>query len=296
VAAKKAAFYLEEPGNNRGRSVTLVIQSRIAEQSKDLAELAREINEAHEAQEASARTSLGHARRAGELLRQAKADCKRRREAWRPWVEKNCHFSLRTAQAYMQVARDWDKVYSKAQPAALFTLKGALRRLASSGREDDRAPEQAGAATPGGGDGAAACAKAQEEPGDRAAASADAPAPQATAEATPAGEPVVAAPEPGAEPGVAARSIDATPADRPSAAAEQEAAPKEEPVPAAVAPRPDRDEITVDIRASREEFPRALAEALLRQLGWGRANGVIQEVLSYFYDVDPSMCGSAQDG
>jgi hypothetical protein len=269
--------------------VTLLNQPGIAEQAKDLADLAREINqehkareEGHKAMEASARTSLEHARRAGELLQQAKWDCRRRGEAWRPWVEKNCHFSLRTAQVYMQVERNWDKIYSKAQPAALFTVKGALRRVASSGRKDDRAPEQTGAATPGGGDGRPACAKAQEEPGDRAAEAADAPAPQATGDATPAGEPVVAAPEPGADPAATAGPIGATPADGPLAA-EQEAAPQEATAPAEAPPRPEQGAFTVTLPASKEEMPKALADALVKQLGCAGAQAVLaqaQELVS----------------
>jgi hypothetical protein len=257
-------------------------------EDQELASLARDINEAHEARLTSFRTSLEQARRAGELLARAKARVGH--GAWRRWLKSHCRFKERTAQNYMRVEKHWDELVANTQATADLTMEAALRKLGPAGRED-QAPEEPGAATPGGG----------LEPNTQATAdltleAADAPAPHATADATPAGEPVVATCEPGADPAATAGSIDATPADRPPAAAEQEAAPQEVPVPAAVPPRSDRDEITVDIRASREEFPRALAEALLQQLRWGRAYSVIQEVLDYFYDVDPNMCGSAQDG
>lgn len=70
-----------------------------------LDELASQINFAHDAAREAARLSVQHALTAGRLLLEAKTRVPHGR--WIPWVEANCRFALRTAQAYMRLAELW---------------------------------------------------------------------------------------------------------------------------------------------------------------------------------------------
>jgi hypothetical protein len=95
----------------------------------DLAALARRINAEHAAAGASFRAGLLHARAAGDLLLQAKAQVPH--GEWLPWVADNLRCSERTAQAYMRVARRWEELEAKAQGLADLTLEGGLKLLAA---------------------------------------------------------------------------------------------------------------------------------------------------------------------
>jgi hypothetical protein len=70
--------------------------------------LAEQINAEHHQVETALRTGLEHAKRAGELLIQAKEQC--RHGEWTDWIEANVHFSERTAQRYMSIASRWEEL------------------------------------------------------------------------------------------------------------------------------------------------------------------------------------------
>src|SRR5947209_5576410 len=93
-----------------------------------LPQLAERINAEHAAAETALRAGLTNARAAGELLLQAKAQC--RHGAWLPWLSANVAVPERTAQAYMRVAKRWDKLQAKSATVADLTFKAALAALA----------------------------------------------------------------------------------------------------------------------------------------------------------------------
>ena len=97
-------------------------------EAANLAELAEAVNAAHRDACESVRVGLTHARRAGELLKQAKRQAGY--GAWANWVETNSDFSLRTAQAYMRIADGWSELEANTQPAAHLTITEALKALA----------------------------------------------------------------------------------------------------------------------------------------------------------------------
>ena len=97
-----------------------------AECERELEDLAREINAAHEAAQAAATTAIEHAIACGKALIKAKA--KVGHGNWLPWLEKNCKAlisrSQRTAQVYIQLAK---RVDSNPQHAAdLTSIRQAL--------------------------------------------------------------------------------------------------------------------------------------------------------------------------
>lgn len=69
--------------------------------------LAQEINDAHREVKRHAKGMLLEAKRAGEALLKAKADCPH--GTFKTWVEDNTEVSYRTAAVYMKVAREWDQ-------------------------------------------------------------------------------------------------------------------------------------------------------------------------------------------
>src|SRR5262249_58556506 len=97
-----------------------------------LDDLARRINERHEAMLTGLRAALGHARATGELLLEAKG--LRGHGTWRPWVRDNCRFSERTASAYMRIASGWGRLQAllDQQPVADLGVgvRAAMRLLA----------------------------------------------------------------------------------------------------------------------------------------------------------------------
>ncbi len=94
----------------------------------DLTTLATRINEEHRQAEAHAVSAVEHAAKAGRLLVAAKAGCAH--GTWLPWLEANVACSVRTAQAYMRVARRWDELAAKSADPAHLSIDGALRMLA----------------------------------------------------------------------------------------------------------------------------------------------------------------------
>lgn len=100
------------------------------DQAEAMQGLARQINAAHASAENALRASLGHARTAGELLVQAKAQCKHGQ--WLPWLREHVRCSARTAQAYMRIASRWSELEAKAQAIAHLTFEDGLKLLAES--------------------------------------------------------------------------------------------------------------------------------------------------------------------
>lgn len=102
-----------------------------------LAALAEKINSEHERVELSAKASLLHAKNAGELLTEAKRQSGHGN--WLPWIQAHCHFSDRTARAYMRVFSRWGEL-SNRQRAANLSLRDGMLILAEADQESaDRA-------------------------------------------------------------------------------------------------------------------------------------------------------------
>lgn len=88
---------------------------------ESLGDLARHINDAHDAGERAAWKGLENFRQAGQWLLAAKAKCGHGN--WLKWLEKNVRFSDETARRYMRLAECGDKF----QPG--WNLKETLRLL-----------------------------------------------------------------------------------------------------------------------------------------------------------------------
>lgn len=95
----------------------------------DLAGLAAGINEAHSRCKAAARATVAHALDCGDLLIAAKA--KVEHGGWLPWLRDHCpDVSVRTAQAYMQLARQRAEVEAKCATVAHLGVRQALDLVA----------------------------------------------------------------------------------------------------------------------------------------------------------------------
>jgi len=94
-----------------------------------LADLADKINAEHQQAETALRAGLEHAKNAGELLLQAKGQC--RHGQWLPWLAANVRCSERTAQAYMRIVKRWPELEAKAQGLADLTFGDGLKLLAA---------------------------------------------------------------------------------------------------------------------------------------------------------------------
>jgi len=119
-----------------------------------LASLADDIMTAHRAALGASRTALENARRAGELLRQAKRQLGH--GEWHPWLAANCDISIRMTQVYMQIAKGWPAIVEKqnAYPDTHFDITTARQILANphwtpdldsnddEPHEDDDAPSE----------------------------------------------------------------------------------------------------------------------------------------------------------
>lgn len=90
-----------------------------------LTDLAAEINQAHQLAEQSARMAIDHARRAGELLIQAKAAVPHGQ--WLPWLSENVTVGVRQAQRYMRLAQHPE--LANATSESHLTLSGALAAI-----------------------------------------------------------------------------------------------------------------------------------------------------------------------
>ncbi len=101
----------------------------------DLPTLADQIKHEHAAVRLSIQSGLEHARRAGELLVQAKALIAH--GGWIEWLAANTGISTRTAQAYMQVTRRYAELTSgDTQRVAHLSLRDGLKLLAEPNELD----------------------------------------------------------------------------------------------------------------------------------------------------------------
>ena len=101
--------------------------------TKAIQAVAKEINAAIAAAEDAARDAVAHARRAGELLIEAKATVPS--GEWTAWVKEHVSVSLRTAQAYMRLSRKLAELpEGEAQRVALLPLRLALDRRGHKSR------------------------------------------------------------------------------------------------------------------------------------------------------------------
>jgi hypothetical protein len=100
----------------------------VANITKNLAQLAEQINAEHASALSAARTALEHARRAGQLLAEAKKQCPHGQ--WLPWLKANVSFSERTAQKYLRLAERWEELTAKAPYGAdMNDRKSRLRAV-----------------------------------------------------------------------------------------------------------------------------------------------------------------------
>jgi hypothetical protein len=92
----------------------------------DLAALAVEIRAEHDAAQGAWRTAVEHAINCGRLLLEAKAQLSH--GEWGRWLEENFPASRRTAQGYMQLARE----AADARRVADLGVRGALKEIATA--------------------------------------------------------------------------------------------------------------------------------------------------------------------
>ena len=95
---------------------------------KQLASLSAEINEVHREVELSLTIGLENAMTCGQLLLEAKSQCKH--GTWLKWLEANFDGSTRTARAYMLIWRRRDRIGGKRQRIANLSFGKALQAVA----------------------------------------------------------------------------------------------------------------------------------------------------------------------
>jgi hypothetical protein len=103
------------------------------EHSNSLADLAARIKVEHEAATSALKDGMRHALACGRLLIEAKEQLKHGK--WLPWLNTKCDVSVRTAQAYMRVARAFgalgdDADGANTQRVADLSFRGALDLIA----------------------------------------------------------------------------------------------------------------------------------------------------------------------
>lgn len=119
-----------------------------------LAELAKAIcgtdDDTKQSLRVAVQNTLPLARKAGDLLSEAKAICKRNGILWEPWVRENCEMSERTAQGYLRIATNWEKISEAQSSAPVTSIDAALKLLARpNGNGKPRNPESIVAAEAG---------------------------------------------------------------------------------------------------------------------------------------------------
>jgi hypothetical protein len=90
-------------------------------------DLATRINAAHEEVKNSIRRGAEHAIKAGQLLLQAKEIVGH--GVFLEWVGEHCHCTPRTAQLYMKLAKEKDKLAPNAKSISHLTLTEAMEML-----------------------------------------------------------------------------------------------------------------------------------------------------------------------
>jgi hypothetical protein len=104
-----------------------------------LADLAVQINAEHRQFEDAISSSLANARKAGELLPQAKGQL--RHGKWLLWLRENRQVTPRTAQRYMLVASRWEELVGKCDTVSHLTFQQTVRLLTTpSGQEGGASP------------------------------------------------------------------------------------------------------------------------------------------------------------
>lgn len=113
-----------------------------------LDQLASAINKEHQLFQGNYKSSLLHAYMAGQFLLTAKSKVKESTTGrWLLWLRQNCsEISDRTARAYMQIFRKWEKIeQEKSATVADFGVKGALKLLGGgkkSSFQDSKPPQE----------------------------------------------------------------------------------------------------------------------------------------------------------
>src|SRR4051794_20192956 len=105
-------------------------QNQLSRSSKNLSELARQANAAHERCVAAVNEGLRHAMEAGRLLSEARGLVPH--GGWTDWVEEHFAFSLRTAQMYLLIFNSRSHLSPDAQRAAPMSIREAVRVLADA--------------------------------------------------------------------------------------------------------------------------------------------------------------------
>lgn len=95
--------------------------------ARPLSALAEEIVLEHTAAMAAASKALAHARRAGELLLEAKARVPH--GSWGPWIEEHFPASARTARLYMSIAERWEELPASGENGNALPIRAAARLL-----------------------------------------------------------------------------------------------------------------------------------------------------------------------
>jgi len=105
-----------------------------------LERLARRINAAHRACEASLTEGLRHALEAGQCLTEVKARLEH--GGWLKWLKEHCDVSARMAQRYLRLHREWPSVTAaNATRVSHLTVRQALKAINTTGRVLSAVPE-----------------------------------------------------------------------------------------------------------------------------------------------------------
>lgn len=140
-----------DPGENRPPRLSLFFRERDVQPNVEgsvmenlSTTVATQINEAHQAACNAAQSAIEHARRAGDLLMEAKAQIPH--GEWLPWLAEHCPtVPERTAQAYMRIASRWPELEAAAntQRVTYLPIRQALALLSTARdepSEDDDTP------------------------------------------------------------------------------------------------------------------------------------------------------------
>jgi hypothetical protein len=108
-----------------------------------LAELAAEINAAHEEVMTGARHTVKHAMRVGDLLIEAQKAVQYGK--WIPWVAEHCKFSKDTSENYIHLAKHRAEIEAKmaedSEHSRNLAIRGALRLVPKKPARIPRAPD-----------------------------------------------------------------------------------------------------------------------------------------------------------
>jgi Protein of unknown function (DUF3102) len=113
IKCNDPGFFLESVtiSSKKGRAMDNVIIPKPHEAVASLAEIAAQVNAAHEGVEAASRAAVCHARRAGDLLLKAKARVQH--GYWRTWLQTHFKGSHQKAERYMRIARHWNEIVAR---------------------------------------------------------------------------------------------------------------------------------------------------------------------------------------